>query len=274
MSAVKDIRALHRGLRVLEVLNSFNGSTLTEVTAQAKLPKATTYRILENLCRAGYVVRDSADNRYRLTIMVRRLAQGFDDAAWLTEVARPLMHELGRKVVYPVALTTLYGTSMLARETTDHQSALALDQYAAGTLLPIFTSGSGKVYLAFCSESEREALLNLCRKSQSVEHRFAHDPKFIERIINEVRHNGYALGLRQKTRAEGKTSALAVPVMSKGQMLAALAVRYIDSALTPEEAVSRFLEPLKACARHIGQAVAQAGDDERQDTPPPIRLVN
>ena len=260
MTAVKDIRALQRGFDVLEALNRHNGSTLTEVTRFVSLPKATTYRILENLCRAGYVVRDRADGRYRLTIMVRRLSQGFDDKALLTEIARPFLHELGRRLVYPVSLSTLYGTSMLARETTDHESALTLDQYAAGTLLPLFSSASGKVQLAFCRDEERAALIELCTKSDDPEHRKARDAKFVAALVSDVQEKGYAFGLRQRTKAEGKSSALAVPIIAGEDYMGALAVRYIDSAMKPDEAVSRFLSELKDTAEKIGNAVLSSSD--------------
>jgi len=271
MTAVKDIRALQRGFDVLEALNRHNGSTLTEVTRYVALPKATTYRILENLCRAGYVVRDRADGRYRLTIMVRRLSEGFDDKALLTEIAKPLLHELGRKLVYPVSLTTLYGTSMLARETTDHESALTLDQYAAGTLLPLFRSASGKVQLAYCREEERKALLELCIKSDDPEHRKARDEKFVTALVADVRDKGYAFGLRQRTKAEGKSSALAVPILSDDEYLGALAVRYIDSAMKPEEAVTRFLSELKDYAKKIGEAVAESDAQDQLKAPELVR---
>ena len=264
MTAVKDIRALQRGFDVLEALNRHNGSTLTEVTRFVSLPKATTYRILENLSRAGYIVRDKADGRYRLTIMVRRLSQGFDDKALLTEIARPLLHDLGRKLVYPVSLSTLYGTSMLARETTDHESALTLDQYAAGTLLPLFTSASGKIQLAFCREEELNALLELCAKSDDPEHRKVRNPKFVPTLISGVREKGYAFGLRQRTKAEGKSSALAVPILAGDEYVGALAVRYIDSAMKPDEAVSRFLSDLQDYAEKIGQAVADSQADDQE----------
>ena len=250
---------------MLEVLNKHNGSTLTEITRYAALPKATTYRILENLIRMGYVVRDKADAKYRLCILVRRLSEGFDDTAWLTEVARPLLHELGREVVYPVAISTLYGTSMLARETTDRESALALDHYTSGTLLPLFGSASGKVYVSYCSDNERTILLDLCAKSDEPEHNFARDARFIEHLIQDVRSNGYAFGLRQRTQAaKGKSSAIAVPIISQGSLLASLALRYIDSAMTPDEVVERYLTTLQAYAKKIGEAVATQNAESDQ----------
>ena len=101
MESTRPIRALIRGLDALTVLNLRNGATVSEVAQEIKLPRTTTYRILETLSHAGFVYRDSTDDRYRLTIMVRGLSDGYDDEAWVTDIARPNVLALGERVVGP-----------------------------------------------------------------------------------------------------------------------------------------------------------------------------
>ncbi|NBP07324.1 MAG: hypothetical protein EBU76_02400 [Gammaproteobacteria bacterium] len=132
MESTRPIRALIRGLDALTVLNLRNGATVSEVAQEIRLPRTTTYRILETLSHAGFVYRDAADDRYRLTIMVRGLSDGYDDEAWITQIARPYIHELGKDIVWPVAIASLSGTSMMVRESTDHRSPLAVERYSAG----------------------------------------------------------------------------------------------------------------------------------------------
>ncbi len=59
--AVRPIRALLRGLEALAVLSASRGLTVTETARRAKLPRTTTYRILETLRAGGYVIRDEHD---------------------------------------------------------------------------------------------------------------------------------------------------------------------------------------------------------------------
>src|SRR5690606_24110140 len=138
--------------------NLLNGATVSEIAQEIKLPRTTTYRILETLSHAGYVYRDSTDDRYRLTIMVRSLSDGFDDEAWVTQIARPCIEELCKDIVWPVAIASLSGTEMVVREATDHSSPLAVERYTAGTKVPLLSSAPGRVYLAFCPQSQRESL--------------------------------------------------------------------------------------------------------------------
>src|SRR5260370_7315906 len=136
MESTRPIRALVRGLDALTTLNQRNGATVSEIAQQIRLPRTTTYRILETLTHAGYVYRDPADDRYRLTLMVHRLADGFDDDAWVTQIARPCIDELGKEVMWPVAFASLSGPQMLVRETTDPRSPPAINRFPPGVPPP------------------------------------------------------------------------------------------------------------------------------------------
>src|SRR6202046_5554422 len=120
MESTRPIRSLMRGLDALTVLNLRDGATVSEVAQEIRLPRTTVYRILETLCNAGFVFRDAADERYRLTILGRGVGTGFDDEAWVTQIPKPLINDLCRDIVWPVSIATLSGTTMLVRESTDH----------------------------------------------------------------------------------------------------------------------------------------------------------
>src|ERR1700737_5404706 len=139
MESPRPIRALMRGLDALTVLNLRDGATVSEGGQEIRLPRPTVYRILETLCNAGFVFRDPADDRYRLTILVRALSAGFDDEAWVSQIAGPVIHDLGREIIWPVSVATLSGTTMLVRESTDHGSPLAIERYSAGFPAPLLT---------------------------------------------------------------------------------------------------------------------------------------
>src|ERR1700683_5303653 len=158
MESTRPIRALIRGLDALTVLNSRDGATVSEVAQEIRLPRTTVYRILETLCGAGFVFHDASDDRYRLTIMVRALSGGFDDDAWVTNIAKPSILELCREIVWPVSMQTLSGTTMMMRETTDHSSPLAIERYSAGFRAPLLTSAAGRVYLANSPAPQRDTL--------------------------------------------------------------------------------------------------------------------
>ena len=256
MESTRPIRALIRGLEALAVLNRRNGATVSEVTSEIKLPRTTTYRILETLAEAGYVYRDPADDRYRLTLLVRGLADGFDDEAWVTQIARPCIIDLCKDIVWPVTLLSPSGTSMLIRDTTDHASPLAVERFTAGFRLPLLMSASGRVYLAFCQPEQRDALLEILSRSTREEDKLARSPDEVERILGEAREQGYATSVR--TRRVSEEVAMSVPVLVDDRVLATVAVRFSASAVPLRLAVERFIPKLHETANIIRQRFSEA----------------
>lgn len=260
MSSTRPIRALLRGLEVLHVLNQHNGATVSEVAAAIDLPRTTTYRILETLCVAGYAYRAASDDRYRLTILVRGLSDGFDDEAWITQIARPYIYELCRQLVWPVAIASISGSSMLVRQTTDHQSPLAVEKRGPGFRVPILGSASGLAYLAFCPTEQRDTLLDILAKSKRDTDKPARNRKKVYERLLETRKQGYSV-FRRKRRVSDELS-FSVPIFAEDRLLAALSIRFASTAVPEADAMQRFVPKLRKVAKRIGEDFVQQNVDE------------
>lgn len=265
MSSTRPIRALLRGLEVLHVLNRHNGATVSEVAGEIDLPRTTTYRILETLCVAGYAYRAASDERYRLTIMVRGLSDGFDDEAWITLVAREFMYDLCQDLVWPCAIATLSGNSMLVRQTTDHRSPLAVEKRGPGFRVSILGSAAGLCYLAFCPKEQRDTLLDILARSKDEENAAARNRKAIYETLVESRKRGFALWHR-KRRVSDETS-VAVPIVVQERLLAVLTMRFASTAVTETEAIERFVPKLRETAQEISAEFLRQHQREPIDTP-------
>jgi IclR family mhp operon transcriptional activator len=249
MESTRPIRALMRGLDALTVLNLRDGATVSEVAQEIRLPRTTVYRILETLCNAGFVFRDAADDRYRLTILVRALSGGFDDEAWVTQIAKPFIHDLCREIVWPVAIATLSGTAMLVRESTDHSSPLAIERYSAGFRAPLLTTAAGRVYLANSPAPQREALIEMLARSNKEEDKPARARAELQRMLGDIRSAGFATVTR--TRRLMEEVSISVPILLRDRVLASLTVRFAASAVPPTSGLERFLPKLRQCAAKI-----------------------
>ncbi len=268
MTSTRPIRALQRGLDVLHVLNLHNGVTVSEIAAAIDLPRTTTYRILETLCAAGYAYRATSDERYRLTILVRGLSDGFDDEAWVTQIARPYIHDLCNELVWPIAVATVSGSTMLIRQTTDHRSPLAIEKRGPGFRVPILTSASGLTYLAFCPTEQRDAILDILAKSRREEDKPAQNRRKILDALAEIRKRGYSSSRR--TRRVSDEISISVPVMAGERLVAALTIRFSSTAVAEAQGVQRFIPKLHATAQRIGgEFMAQAEQDARTATGQP-----
>ena len=194
MDSTRPIRALMRGLDALTMLNLRDGATVSEVAHEIRLPRTTVYRILETLCNSGFVYRDSTDERYRLTILVRGLSGGFDDEAWVNQIAKPLIHALCSEIVWPVSIATLSGTKMMLREATDHSTPLAIERYSAGFQLPLLTTRPAGCISRIAPPVQRDALIEILARSNKEEDRPARDRR---RAAARTR-GGQIAGLRDR----------------------------------------------------------------------------
>jgi IclR family mhp operon transcriptional activator len=249
MESTRPIRALTRGLDALTILNLHDGATVSEVAHEISLPRTTVYRILETLCASGFVYRDSADERYRLTILVRGLSEGFDDEAWVKQIAKPLIHHLCKEIVWPVSIATLSGTKMMLREATDHSTPLAVERYSAGFQLPLLTSTAGRVYLANCPPAQRDALIEILARSHKEEDKPARDRGDLLRALAEIKAHGFATATRTRRLLDELT--VSVPVPMGERTLAALTVRFNASNLPLKVGLERLLPKLRQCASGI-----------------------
>jgi IclR family mhp operon transcriptional activator len=252
--STRPIRALNRGLEVLTALNRLERAAINTLANAAELPRTTTFRILETLRLAGYVERDSHDDCYRPTVRVRALSDGFDDGALLAHVAKPHLTALGTQLVWPVAIATPAGAAMLIREATDHQSPLALERHGAGVRVPLLSSAAGRAYLAFCSASQRDTLVELLAQSPRAEDRLARDRAELERLLQETRAQGF--GMAQRARRISEETSLAIPIMVQDRVLGTISVRFAATAVPLRLAIEQFLPKMSEVAGTIGAKFA------------------
>lgn len=257
------VRGLARGLAVLEALNhSPEGcATPAELAAITGLHRTTVRRLLETLVAEGYVLRSPSHqaDTYLLSIRVRQLSDGFTDDDLVAALAPPVLLDLVRHVVWPSDLATPDGPGMLIRETTHRFSPLSFHSAMAGVRLPLLTTAAGRVYLAFCAESERDAMLAMLRKGVGGEQqqRLAHDASYIRNLVARVRERGYALNQGDMDDAR-KTGAIAVPVWEDQRLVAAINIVYLERAVSADDAVARYLPHLLDAARQLEKRLAVA----------------
>jgi IclR family transcriptional regulator, mhp operon transcriptional activator len=255
MDSTRPIRALSRGLDALTVLNLRDGATVSEIAHEIRLPRTTVYRILETLCNSGFVYRDTADERYRLTIRVRGLSDGFDDEAWVTQIAKPFIFDLTAEIVWPICISTLSGTKMIVREVTDHSTPLALDRHAAGMRLPLLGSAAGRVYLAHCTQAQGDTLIDLLARTGKEEDKQARNRTEVLRALANIKAQGYSSVAR--TRRLTDEVALSVPVMLDDRPLASLTLRCISQGPNGTTGAERFLPKLLQCAAKISDKFSE-----------------
>lgn len=247
------IRSLARGLAVLSAINRDGPISMTGIAQSAGVPYPTACRLVETLIHEGFVEREPSRKRYRVTSLVHTLSTGYQTEDHLVRLARPLIEDLCREVGWPIATATRVGTRMMVRDTTHKMTSLTFTNYFAGHTLPISECAAGKVYLAYCSDEEREIIKEGWKAVESETGNRGLVLLEDDELIRKIRSDGYAIQVRVAYTADsGKTSSLAVPLFNAdGGFVGSLVLIYFATAIKPDQAVARYLAPMQDCAKAI-----------------------
>jgi IclR family mhp operon transcriptional activator len=258
-----NVRAISRGLAVLQAVNRGGSITMMEICRGAGIPYPTACRIVQTLIDEGMIEREPSRKRYRPTALVRTLSFGYQEDGDLVTVARPHIVALTNKLAWPVSVTTRVGPMMMVRDSTHRLTSLTLHNYFPGFTLPIIECSTGKAYLAFCDEDERIGVLQGLRQLDGPAERMAVLLTSSERMLQEIRARGFATQARNAyTATPGKTSSIAVPLFHHDRVIGALALIFFASAVSMAEAEGRFVAALQETARAISadlESLAERG---------------
>ena len=248
------VKSIKRGLDVLTEINRSGGIRAGEIAQRLNLARPTVYRLLNTLEELGYVARSASDERFRVTRRASSLGDGYDPGVVVCESAAPVLVELGRRLVWPIDLSTYDNAAMVVQETTHARSPLSIDRGMIGRRLPMLRTSTGRAYLSFCPEAERKIILKHLQRVDD-----AADQPFLEEcalksMIEHTRARGYAI--RDAGEYNPKTSSIAVPIRGLDHLLGCFSIIWIRTALTTPEAIAQFLEPMQQAAASLSQEQA------------------
>lgn len=246
------IRAITRGLSVLQAINRGGSITMMEIARSSQVPYPTACRIVQTLLHEGVIEREPARKRYRATALVQTLASGYHDDSQLVAIARPHIEALCEKLLWPISVTSRVGAHMMVRDSTHTMTSLTLNNYYPGFTLPIMECSSGKAYIAYCSDTEREHLIEGLRTIEGAAEKLATLLLSSDTLLKEIRRDGYATQSRNAYTANpGKTSSIAMPLFNNGVVIGAIVVIFFSVAMPMERAIAQFVVPLKETADRI-----------------------
>lgn len=248
-SAKNRVNSLIKGLRIIETLNKRQSLNANEISTIVGTSRGTTYRILETLREAGYVQRDQASGIYWLEPAILSLTEGSSRESWVWKIALPIMERVSEETVWPLSLVTQHGMTMIVRATTDSTSPATLHYMTSGSRMPMLSSGSGLIYLAFCEPNQQKLLIELAQKSSSSEERSSQLPgPLLAQRLEDIRKQGYCI-----YDGGHRITIIAVPILAKEGIVAVLALRYFSSAMRFKEGLARYLEPISDAAEEIAR---------------------
>lgn len=235
-----------RSLRLLSVLaNEGRPMALAELIEALKLPKATVHRLCMQLTEGGYLSRDLNERDFVLGPMLRQLALNTLNHGSLRGLRHEVLAQLVAQVGETCNFTTLDGAGVLYLDRVEAPWPwrLTLD---VGAHVPLHCTASGKLFLAFMNDAQREAMLQTLDLPAITENSIV-QVDALRQACADIRERGHSFDREEFVPG---LVAMAVPVRdATGEVRAAVAVHGPAARLSVEQAIQRLPALHAAAAR-------------------------
>ena len=239
-----NVRAVERALQILSAFDAEHPELgVSDIAELMGLHKATTHRIMMTLLNYGYLERTADGEKYRLGLKLAaaglRVVQRLD----FRHEALPYMRQLTEKFGENCDLGVYDQGEVFGVEVLPGNQAVMIAA-RIGFRLPMHCSASGKVFLAFLPDAERDRLLRQPLEAHTA-NTITSVPE-LRRQLAEVQKQGYAV---DNAELEAQIRAVAVPVRNRdGEIIAAMSIPGPASRMTPERIAEIAQELLEAAA--------------------------
>lgn len=235
-----------RSLRLLAVLaDQGRPMSLAELVAALNLPKATVHRLCTQLLDGGFVTRDLNERDFVVGPALRRLALNTLNHGSLRGLRHEVLTMLVAQVGETCNFTTLDGAGVLYLDRVEAPWPwrLTLD---VGAHVPLHCTASGKLFLAFMPDKQREAMLSTLDLQAVTEHSITTSSALRQECAT-IRERGYSFDREEFVAG---LVAIAIPVRDgDGEVRAALAVHAPAARLPLELALQRLPALYQAAER-------------------------
>lgn len=266
---MKPIRALARGLEVLRVLQEVRAGSLHDLHLATGLPKATLTRILLTCHQQGLVWQRLADGAFLPSHSLLHRGH-LDDPDWLAEVASPVLEDLVTRTRWPSVLSVPRLDYMETVETNSPRAYFDdVRPDPVGFRINLLRSASGRAYLAFCPEREREAVLRRLRQRTVPGHELAHDHPLVDEMVRATRQRGFSVRdpdfggdyARGREEVDDHRNSIAVPIRIEDRVIGCVNLTWRRHVLTLARVVAAHLRDLSEAVEEIERRVTELGGD-------------
>ncbi|MBM3978111.1 MAG: IclR family transcriptional regulator [Planctomycetes bacterium] len=239
--------ALEKGLDILELLASrSDGLGQSEIARALGRSVGEIFRMLSCLVDRGYVAILRPQDRYVLTLKLFELAHRYAPTQRMLADALPLMRELATRVHQSCHLTVIESGHGVVVAQVDGPGHIGF-AVRAGSVMPLTSTASGRVLLAFQAPEERAIILARDAAAASAGATSSSAPS--TREIDAIRQRGYEEMDSTRTRGVHDVS---FPVLDHaGHAVAAMTVPCIERLDVPE------LSSLQAVRAALSEATAR-----------------
>ena len=238
--------ALSKGLDILELLaDQTHGLKKAEIAQALNRSVNEIYRMLVVLADRGYVMHDTASERFTLTMRMFEMSHRYPPTKQLTAVAGEIMAETAVRLNQSVHMAILYGNEILVIAQVDPPGN-NITSVRLGARVPLVFTSSGAC-LTFQMSASRRA--KMCRKNPN----FSPEAlESFENAVSQVKMHGVC---ESPSAIIQGVHNVAVPIIGfGGEPVASLTVPFVKRIIQTQDP---DIQACKAALLEAGNAISK-----------------
>jgi IclR family KDG regulon transcriptional repressor len=218
------VQAIERASLILDVLGqSSQGISVKELSAEVKLPKGTTHRLLSSLAYFGFVQQDAKTRHYSLGFKLVELGNRLLNNLDFRAEAKTSLIDLAERTKETVHLVILDNNEVLyvdKVESNENPSGLRMAS-RVGSRTPAHSCAVGKVLLAYFFEEQLKEFIKVKGLPKMTEKTIT-DPIKLKEHLKFVRIQGFAIDDEENEKG---IRCVAAPIYNEvGRVVASISI--------------------------------------------------
>ena len=239
--------SIDKALDLLELLaHSDEPLSLATLSTELDMPKSSVHRLLQILCRRGYVGQDDTTRSYALGLRIFALHNLPAQHQRLVSVARPHLRRLAARLRQTVNLAVLDPAQLGYWVHSETPTSFGT-KVTSGERAPLHCAGLGKMLLAGLDPERRRSVVDRLVLVQKTP-RTITDRRQLDEELERTAARGYAIDDEENTLG---IRCVAAPILSaEGLVVAAVSITALAPAMEPE-VMGLYIEEIVCAAREL-----------------------
>ena len=192
------VKSIVKALNIIEELAKNGPMSISALSANLDMDKATVHRIVNTVREEGFITQDPKSKKYENGIKLFEIGQGVIDKIGLNTIARPYIESLANATGESVSLALIKEDKIVIIDKIESNSTIRVG-INIGAALPIYCTGLGKAVLANISEEERSEILKNMKFEPLTENTLTSCGALMPHL-EEIKEQGYSMDNEEYVR--------------------------------------------------------------------------
>lgn len=214
-----NVRLIQSIQRAIDIINCFSVSkpslSINEISKELSLHINTTRGIVNTLVYNGYLRHDALENKYSLGLVFIPKAELVNTSSVdvIKEILRPYLSEIANKYDVSSRLQLISKQKIFTVDTVNPENSRYILLTRMDTPFPLNATSSGKLYLYYADQEERENYLNNINPIKYTDKTIINRSD-LEKELEFIGANGYSI---EKEEIGLGISSIATPLLDKAE---------------------------------------------------------